>query len=416
MSSEEQGGMSKEGDKKPGLVPRLRFPEFRTQRPWELKELAQVLTSISNGISLPQNSSGLGLRVTRIETISEGVIDLDRVGYVDALKEELEECRLNVGDLLFSNINSLAHIGKSVFVDADYDLYHGMNLLRLRVDAKSSYPKFIYFLVNTPDFRSSICQRANKAVNQASINQTELGRTVIPLPSLAEQQKIFDCLSSLDEKIAAETQKLGALKTHKKGLMQQLFPAEGETLPRLRFPEFREAGGWCVRHLGDICNLYQPETISSSSFAADGQFLVYGAGGVIGRTDRFNHEHPEVIIGCRGICGNTTLTQPKSWITGNSMVIHPKSTNLLKEFLFQFLDTADFSPIISGSAQPQITRQGLKRFNISFPATDEQQKIADCLSSLDDLIAAQTQKIAALKQHKKGLMQQLFPVLDEVGA
>jgi type I restriction enzyme S subunit len=103
-----------------------------------------------------------------------------------------------------------------------------MYLLRLWVDAKSSYPKFIYFLVNTPDFRSSICQRANKAVNQASINQTELGRTVIPLPSLAEQQKISDCLSSLDEKIAAETQKLGALKTHKKGLMQQLFPVLDE--------------------------------------------------------------------------------------------------------------------------------------------------------------------------------------------
>lgn len=179
--------------------------------------------------------------------------------------------------------------------------------------------------------------------------------------------------------------------------------------PRLRFPEFREAGEWCVRHLGDICNLYQPETISSSSFAADGQFLVYGAGGVIGRTHRFNHEHPEVIIGCRGICGNTTLTQPKSWITGNSMVIHPKSTNLLKEFLFHFLDTADFSPIISGSAQPQITRQGLKRFNISFPSTDEQQKIADCLSSLDEKIAAETQKLDALKTQKKGLMQQLFP-------
>ncbi len=184
-------------------------------------------------------------------------------------------------------------------------------------------------------------------------------------------------------------------------------------VPRLRFLEFGNEPQWETSHLGDICELYQPETIPSSSFTTDGMHLVYGAGGVIGRLDRFNHEHAEVIIGCRGVCGNASLTEPKSWITGNAMVIRSKSDKLSKPFLFHLLDAADLSPVISGSAQPQITRQGLRRFSISAPAPAEQQKIADCLTSLDEVIAAQGRKVEALKAHRRGLMQQLFPRAGE---
>lgn len=180
-------------------------------------------------------------------------------------------------------------------------------------------------------------------------------------------------------------------------------------VPRLRFPEFRKEKGWESWQLGDACDLYQPETIPSSSFVPDGNYLVYGAGGIIGRLYRFNHEFPEVIIGCRGVCGNASITEPKSWITGNAMVIRPRLESLSKEFLLHSLDAADLSPVISGSAQPQITRQGLWRFSFSVPALAEQQKITDCLTSLDEVIAAQGQKVEALKAHKRGLMQQLFP-------
>lgn len=180
-------------------------------------------------------------------------------------------------------------------------------------------------------------------------------------------------------------------------------------VPRLRFPEFRNELPWEASQLGDVCELYQPETIPSSSFTAGGMHLVYGAGGVIGRLDRFNHEYAEVIIGCRGVCGNVSLTEPKSWITGNAMVIRSRFGKLSKSFLFHLLDAADLSSVISGSAQPQITRQGLRRFSINTPASAEQQKIADCLTSLDEVIAAQGRKVEALKAHKRGLMQQLFP-------
>lgn len=207
--------------------PRLRFPEFQNAGEWERENLDGALDQVSNGLSLTQGNEASLYRVTRIETISSGAIDLERVGYVDTT-QDISAYKVKVGDILFSNINSVAHIGKSVFVDADYDLYHGMNLLRLVAKRSKCEPKFLFYLINTGSVRESFRERANKAVNQASINQTELGKTELALPSLPEQQRIATCLSSLDALITAETQKLEALKTHKKGLMQQLFPSPEE--------------------------------------------------------------------------------------------------------------------------------------------------------------------------------------------
>jgi type I restriction enzyme, S subunit len=207
--------------------PRLRFPEFQNAGEWVKGSLDGVLSAISNGLSLTQSADNAGYKVTRIETISAGAIDLEKIGFVKPT-QDVSAYKLQAGDILFSNINSISHIGKSVFYDRDYDLYHGMNLLRLVVDRSKGEPKFVFYLINTSGIRASLRERANKAVNQANINQTELGKTELALPSLPEQQRIATCLSSHDALITAETQKLEALKTHKKGLMQQLFPSPEE--------------------------------------------------------------------------------------------------------------------------------------------------------------------------------------------
>ena len=156
-------------------------------------------------------------------------------------------------------------------------------------------------------------------------------------PKPEEQQKIADCLASLDDLIRALKAQLVALKDHKKGLMQQLFPREGETSPRLRFPEFRDAGEWEVKRLGEVADVYQPETISQSNLSKNGKYLVYGANGIIGRFDSYNHENSQIAITCRGsTCGEVTLTEPQSWITGNSMVVNlDKHQEVKKLFLYQ---------------------------------------------------------------------------------
>lgn len=208
-------------------LPQLRFPEFQDAGEWNKTRLNNCV-SIHAGLNVEQVNYPTDYKVTRIETISTQKIDNYKVGYIHPF-QGMTAYKLNVGDILFSNINSIEHIGKSVFIDKDYGIYHGMNLLRLVATSQPRIAKFLFYYINTSSVRESFRRRANKAVNQASINQTELGKTVIYIPIYKkEQQRIADCLSSLDELIAAQTQKINLLKDHKKGLMQQLFPVLNE--------------------------------------------------------------------------------------------------------------------------------------------------------------------------------------------
>lgn len=128
--------------------------------------------------------------------------------------------------------------------------------------------------------------------------------------------------------------------------------------------------------LGDVCEIYQPKTITQNDLKDDGAYVVFGANGVIGRYDQFNHEFAEVIITCRGAtCGTVNYSTPKAWITGNAMVVTPKADSILKDFLFHILKHTDLSATISGSAQPQITRQNLAPFEIPLPPLEVQREI-----------------------------------------
>lgn len=188
---------------------------------WEEKKLKDLTESISNGISLNQNFDGIGYKVTRIETISSGKINLEKIGYITTDKN-IDEYKLNIGDLLFSNINSVEHIGKIAYIDKNYDLYHGMNLLRI-VFNKNLCSKYFYYILTERKYKKLFEKLCNKAVSQASINQTELGKIKVYVPCLEEQQKIADFLSAIDTKIEKISDELENLKEFKKGLLQQMF-------------------------------------------------------------------------------------------------------------------------------------------------------------------------------------------------
>ena len=140
--------------------------------------------------------------------------------------------------------------------------------------------------------------------------------------------------------------------------------------------------GWEFKKLGEVCEIYQPKTISSKDLIPNGKYKVYGANGIIGRFDRYNHEESEVLLCCRGAtCGAINESEPLSWINGNAMVIKPKSQIIAKPFLKYQLIGLDFSKVITGAAQPQITRKTLSPTIIGFPPLSEQQRIVTYLDS-----------------------------------
>jgi type I restriction enzyme S subunit len=179
-----------------------------------------------------------------------------------------------------------------------------------------------------------------------------------------------------------------------------------KNIPALRFPEF--GGEWEGKRLGEIGEIYQPRTISQTDLTESG-FDVYGANGIIGKYSKFNHENSQIAVTCRGnTCGTINFTNPKSWITGNAMVVNlDAATTVSKKFIFYQLVNTNFSYLITGSGQPQITGEIKKHF-LKLPSFFEQKKIATFLAAIDEKLQALKKKKALLEQYKKGVMQKIF--------
>ena len=144
---------------------------------------------------------------------------------------------------------------------------------------------------------------------------------------------------------------------------------------------------WEYKRLGEVCDLYQPKTIASTELIEDGEYDVFGANGIIGKYTEYNHEFPEVLLTCRGAtCGTINVSNPKSWINGNAMVVHSKSKNLTFDFIRFAMMSLDYSKIITGAAQPQITRQSLAPISIPAPPIEVQKQIVAELDKINEVI------------------------------
>ena len=177
---------------------------------------------IRSGYSGNQLQGGKGLGVSRIETISAHNINLERIGYV-APFDASENYRLQVGDILFSNINSVEYIGNTAFIDKDYNLYHGMNLLRLIPFRNVVVPFYLYILLNTNRMLKHFKTICNKAVSQASINQKELGKTIVMLPSLEKQKQVCNMYQAMYSKLKTEKDVLSFYQEQKRYLLRHMF-------------------------------------------------------------------------------------------------------------------------------------------------------------------------------------------------
>jgi len=166
---------------------------------------------------------------------------------------------------------------------------------------------------------------------------------------------------------------------------------------------------WDIVKLGEICNLYQPKTITSQEIKDSGKYKVFGANGVIGYYDEYNHEDSEIAVTCRGAtCGTVNYTEPKSWITGNAMVVQPLNEKINKRFLFHLLSFSDLSETITGTAQPQITRTTLEPYKIPLPPKEIQQKIVAEIEVLEKKEAEAKEKIIICKNTIQKLINATF--------
>lgn len=230
-----------------------------------------------------------------------------------------------------------------------------------------------------------------------------LKQKILVPPTLAEQQKIASCLSELDNLISAQDQKVDALKEKKKGLMQQLFPQPGETTPRLRFPGF--TGDWEEKKFEkcfDIGNGRDYKHLSK------GNIPVYGSGGYMCSVNDYLFDGDSACIGRKGTINNPLLLHGKFW-TVDTLFYTYNYVDTSAYFIYLLFQNIDWMKHNEAGGVPSLSKSIINNISVMLPEPNEQQMIVECLSQLEDLIAAESNKLEALKNHKKGLMQQLFP-------
>lgn len=235
-------------------------------------------------------------------------------------------------------------------------------------------------------------------------NMNSLLNFEFPLPSLATQQKIVEKLESIFAEIDRATVAIEENVENVEALFQcyltEVFENGGE--------------GWIATDLGSICELYQPKTITTNDLIDDGKYPVYGANGVIGRYDKFNHEESQLLVTCRGAtCGAVNISEPFSWINGNAMVVKPKSNEIYVRFIeFFFRGAVDLTKAITGAAQPQITRQSLSPIKFKYPSSELQRKIVSKLDiafqAKENVKSSYLKRLSEFKLLKQSILKQAF--------
>ena len=412
--------MSKENK----LIPELRFPEFEMDGEWRVEVLSKITDAIFDGTHQTPKYVESGIPFFSVENLVSGNKNkfISRKDYEIATNVNKPE----KGDILITRIGK---IGFSAIVDWDYEFSIYVTLACIKQSMHfNSYYLHSYFQSDT--YQKEILSKSLLNAVPCKINMNELRETQVLLPKPKEQQKIASCLSSLDELITAHRDKLETLKDHKKGLMQNLFPQEEATTPNFRFPEFEKDGQWIEKKLEDVATFSKGKGISKSEVVENGKTpcIRYGElythyNETISVVNSYTNLNPkdlvlseanDVIIPASGetqidIATASCVLEDGIALGGDLNIIKTKINGVFLSYYLNNAKKMDIARIAQGISVVHLYANQLKTLVLDIPKPKEQNKIASCLSALDELIILQSEKIEQLQQHKKGLMQGLFP-------
>ena len=373
-------------------VPNLRFPEFQGE--WEELGLSELL-DFKNGLNPKPDKFGKGIKfISVMDILNNTVITYDCIkASVDVTEKELSDFSVEKGDMLFQRSSeTLEDVGRAnVYMDDKTAVFGGFVI---RGKKKGVYdPQYFNYLLRSPFARKRIIPMGAGA-QHFNIGQEGLSKVKLHFADIEEQKKIGKMLCLLDERISTQNKIIDKLQSLIKGLRGSLMHIENGN----------------IVHLGEIAQIYQPQTISSTELTEDG-FLVYGANGIIGKYKQYNHKTEQICITCRGnTCGMVNYTRPMSWITGNAMVINTDEhqNKVYKRYLYHYLSVYNFNSIISGSGQPQIVRTPLEQLKVPLPTFLEQKQKATFLDKIQGKIEISNKTLNLYLQQKQYLLRQMF--------
>jgi type I restriction enzyme, S subunit len=405
------------------LAPKLRFPEFKKSGKWEEKKLGEIGDVIRGASPRPKGDSRYyGGNIPRLmvaDVTRDGKYVTPKIDFLTVEGAKLSRpCKSGTLTVVCSGT-----VGIPSILAVDACIHDGfLALINLKKIISLDY---LFYQIKKLQLKFE--NSATHGGVFTNLTTEILNNFLISFPSLPEQQKIADCLSSLDECISAETRKLESLRLHKKGLMQNLFPAEGESVPKLRFPEFKKSGKWEEKKLGDVAyyengKAHEQDILEHGKYKVVNSKFISSEGSVIKYTDTAFciANKNDILMVLSDVPNGKAIA--KCFIVGeddlytvNQRVCKITPKEIDKIILFYLLNRNQyFLRFDDGVKQTNLRNEDVLSCPLKLPREImEQQKIADCLSSLDECISSQSQKIESLKLHKKGLMQNLFPSMED---
>jgi type I restriction enzyme S subunit len=399
------------------LTPRLRFPEFRKE--WETVAVGDFfdLTDQAEKTTIFDRDA-----VLTVKLHANGVVKNEKT----TLTGGANYFKRKAGQFIFSKID-LLNGAFGIVPNALDGFSSSSDVPAYSFNAKRSSKFFLNWL--KANYERLKIERTGTSSTLKRVSPEKFLALAVFVPSHAEQQKIADCLTSLDELIAAQGWRVEALKAHKKGLMQQLFPRAGETLPRLRFPEFRDAGEWKSRKIRDLLEkVSQPVDVEANRTYHEIGIRSHGKGifhkdpvtGAAIGAKRVFHVVPDafilnIIFAWEQAVAFTTKNEAGMIASHRFPMYLPKFSGCDVRFLMLAFLTPTGKHLLGlgspgGAGRNRTLGQDeFEKLEVVVPEEDEQTSIADAVLAADSVIAAEGDKLAGLKTHKKGLMQQLFP-------
>lgn len=352
--------------------------------------LGDAFEYIRNGMSVKQSKDGGGIPITRIETISDGTIDLNRVGYAGLQEEDAAKWFLQPGDILLSHINSVEHVGKcALFEDSATKLIHGMNLLAMRPKRDLLFPRYAMWAMKDPSFRNRILKFVNKAVNQASISTTNLKTVEIPLPPLEEQKRIAGILDQADALRRLRARALDKLNTLGQAIFHGMF---GDV--------HSNKNSFDRVSLGEIIKVSSGQGLTAKDMKP-GEFPVYGGNGINGYHDEGPIPANTIVVGRVGAyCGAVHTTDRQCWVTDNALIVRnlvPVNT----AYLATALEVAELNQYAGRAAQPLVSGSRIYPVEILFPPIEAQNEF---------------ERVQAKSRDQKDLMKKSENTLDDLFA
>lgn len=295
-----------------------------------------------------------------------------------------------------------------VYSEDDEKLAYAGFLIKYVFDSEKINPRYMKYFTISNIYKKQISGFSGST--RGNMNAQNFKDITVIYPDRKIQDKMVKLFDLISKKIKNNNKIISELESMTKTIynywfLQFEFPNEngkpyrssGEKMVwndelKREIPE-----GWEIKQLGCFANLYQPKTISEKDLNSNGKYFVYGANGIIGKYDKFNHQDREIAICCRGAsCGNYVMTIPNSWITGNSMIVSTKN----KEFIYYSLSKSTIDNYITGSAQPQITRTNLESAKFLIPSSkilNEFERKATTVRSKIETIFYENQELASLR-------------------